>query len=96
MKDLAQILTAERVNLDVTALKISEQFVEENMESSGTNVMVRYLTCHLPRDTLYVPVGAGERLSLSLSLIIAVSVYQVVSAELVPTGVDSTPILSKV
>ena len=44
--------------------------------------------------SFYVPVGSGERLSLPLSIIIAISVYQLMAAEIIPTGTDTIPILS--
>ena len=53
------------------------------------------IMCFLCMFSFYVPVGAGERLSLSLSIVIAISVYQTLISDLVPTGVDHTPILSQ-
>ena len=43
--------------------------------------------------SFWIPTGAGERLSLSLSVIIAVSVYQLLAVTLVPLGTDKMPIL---
>lgn len=42
----------------------------------------------------YVPCDSGERLTLSLSILIAISVYQVLVADLMPKSTDQTPILS--
>lgn len=44
--------------------------------------------------SFYVPVESGERLALPLSIIIAISVYQLMAAEIIPTGTDTIPILS--
>ena len=43
--------------------------------------------------SFWIPTGAGERLSLSLTVIVALSVYQLLAATLVPLGTDHMPIL---
>ena len=44
--------------------------------------------------SFYVPYDSGERLTLSLSILIAIAVYQVLVADLVPKSTDQTPVLT--
>ena len=41
--------------------------------------------------SFYVPISSGTRLSLSLSVIITVSVYQLQASSLIPNGTDEVP-----
>lgn len=41
-----------------------------------------------------VPVTAGDRLSVSLSILITISVYQILIAEQIPTVTKTTPVIS--
>ena len=49
------------------------------------------LLCYL---SFLIPVKSGERLSLSLSVIVAISVYQLIANEMIPLGTDEIPILA--
>ena len=50
--------------------------------------------CFLCIFSFWVPVNAGERLSLSLSVLVAISVYQLLASDMIPTGTESTPIIT--
>lgn len=44
--------------------------------------------------TFYIPSESGERLGLSLSILISIAVYQVLVADLIPKAVDETPVIT--
>lgn len=44
--------------------------------------------------TFYIPSDSGERLGLSLSILISIAVYQVLVADLIPKAVDETPVIT--
>ena len=70
-------------------------FLERNYRQYILNILLTCsLLCALCWFSFWIPVGAGERLSISLSVIIAVSVYQLIAASLIPTGNDRTPVIS--
>ena len=70
-------------------------FLKRNYTQYILNVVLTCsLLCALCFFSFWIPVGAGERLSLSLSVIVAISVYQLIAATLIPTGTDKTPVLS--
>ena len=50
--------------------------------------------CFLCLFSFVIPCASGERLSLSLSIIIAIAVYQLVAMDVIPTGSDEITILS--
>ena len=52
------------------------------------------ILCFLCFFSFWVPTSAGERLSLSLSIIVAITVYQLITASLIPDGTDKIPIIS--
>ena len=41
-----------------------------------------------------IPYNSGERLTLSLSVLIAISVYQILVADLIPKSTDETPVIT--
>ena len=70
-------------------------FLRRNYKQYILNIILTCsLLCFLAFFSFWIPVGAGERLSLSLSVIVAVSVYQLIGATLIPTGNDKTPVIS--
>ena len=50
--------------------------------------------CFICLVSFMIPIDTGERLQLSLSVVIAITVYQIIANEMVPIGTDDTPCLS--
>ena len=52
------------------------------------------ILCFLCIFSFCVPVDSGERLSLSLSILVSLSVYQLLASDMIPIGTKSTPIIT--
>lgn len=50
--------------------------------------------CLICLISFLIPIKSGERLSLSLSVVIAITVYQIIASDMLPIGTDSIPTLS--
>ena len=68
--------------------------LERNYKGYIINIVVQcVLLCFLSFLSFWIPVGSGERLDLSLNVIIAISVYQLITTEAIPPGTDNIPLL---
>lgn len=59
-----------------------------------TIILNSLLLCLICLISFLIPISTGERLSLSLSVVIAITVYQIIAAEMLPIGTDTIPTLS--
>ena len=59
-----------------------------------TIILNSLLLCFICLVSFLIPISTGERLSLSLSVVIAITVYQIIAAEMLPIGTDTIPTLS--
>ena len=69
-------------------------FLRRNFNGYMINIVLQcVLLCFLSFLSFIIPVGSGERLSLSLSVIVAISVYQLITTDSMPPGTDNIPLL---
>ena len=69
--------------------------ISRNFQMYMVNVIVSAtLMAGLCFLSFFVPISSGERLALPLAICIAISVFQLMAADMIPTGTDTIPILS--
>ena len=75
-------------------LKIFYTF-KRNPNQYVINVVITCMAlCALSAFSFFVPCSSGERLGLCLSVVISISVYQLVAMDVIPRGTETTPFLS--